>query len=146
MSERILIIEDEPDLVSMLEYNLERAGYEVLSALTGSAGLALARSTPVPDLVLLDLMLPDLSGTSVCRQLREDPATASIAIIMVTARGEEHDRITGLEMGADDYVVKPYSVRELLLRIQAVLRRVGRPIGELDHDLEQGPIRWDGIG
>ncbi len=119
---KILVIEDEADLQQVLQYNLHQAGHEVLSALRGQEGLQLARQHP-PDLVLLDLMLPDLTGTEVCKALKRDPATQHVPVIMVTARGEEVDRIVGFELGADDYVVKPFSVRELLLRVQAVLRR-----------------------
>ena len=123
MSSLILIIEDEPDLVSMLEYNLKKEGYQTRSALTGEAGLQLAWQEPVPDLILLDLMLPDISGTEVCRKLRGSSQTESTPILMVTAKGEEIDRIVGFEVGADDYVVKPYSVRELMLRVRARLKR-----------------------
>jgi two-component system phosphate regulon response regulator PhoB len=118
---RILIIEDEQDLASLLEYNLKTEGFEVDVARTGAAGVTRARVFK-PDLVLLDLMLPDIAGTEVARLIREgDPRRVSI--IMVTARGEESDRVKGLELGADDYVVKPFSVKELLLRIRNVLRR-----------------------
>ncbi len=123
MSGRILIIEDERDLVSTLEYRLKREGYEVRSALTGAAGLEMAGGEPVPDLVLLDLMLPDMGGTKICKTLRADPRTADVAVVMLTAKGEEIDRVVGFEVGADDYVVKPFSMRELILRIAAVLRR-----------------------
>jgi two-component system phosphate regulon response regulator PhoB len=123
MSGLILIVEDEQDLVSMLEYNLQREGYQTRSALTGKAALELAKQEPIPNLVLLDLMLPDISGTEVCRTLRQDKATRKIPILMCTAKGEEVDRVVGFEVGADDYVVKPYSVRELMLRVRAVLRR-----------------------
>jgi len=123
----ILIVEDEPDLVASLEYNLQREGFGTRAAMTGAAALALARRDPKPGLVLLDLMLPDMSGKEVCRVLRADPATASIPVIMVTARTDEGDRIGGLEIGADDYVTKPYSVRELMLRVRAVLRRSSAP-------------------
>lgn len=118
----ILVIEDEPDLQQVLEYNLTRAGHSVRCAGRGSDGLRLAQEQP-PDLVLLDVMLPDLSGTQVCGALKADPRTKHVPVVMVSARGEEIDRIVGFELGADDYVVKPFSVRELLLRIQAVLRR-----------------------
>jgi two-component system phosphate regulon response regulator PhoB len=120
---RILVIEDEQDLGSLLEYNLKADGHEAAVARTGAAGVACAKSFH-PELVLLDLMLPDVSGTEVARLLRE--AQPAIPIIMVTAKGEESDRVRGLEIGADDYVVKPFSVKELLLRIRAVLRR-GEP-------------------
>jgi two-component system phosphate regulon response regulator PhoB len=119
---RILSIEDERDLQQVLSYNLRQAGHEVFCAERGAEGLVLAQKHK-PDLVLLDLMLPDISGSDVCRSLKEGPATRSIPVIMLTARGEEVDRVVGFELGADDYVVKPFSIRELLLRIQAVLRR-----------------------
>jgi len=123
MAARILVVEDEQDLNRNLVYNLEREGYSVVAALTGSAGLALAHEEPIPDLVLLDLMLPDLSGTEICRRLREDPLTREMLVVMVTARDDEIDRVVGFEVGADDYVVKPFSVRELMLRVRALLRR-----------------------
>jgi len=119
----ILIIEDERDLVRTLEYNFEQEGFRVQAALTGAEGLALAGKEPVPDLLVLDIMLPDLSGTEICRRLRSQEATRHIPIIMATARGEEIDRVVGFELGADDYVTKPYSIRELILRIRALLRR-----------------------
>jgi len=123
MSELILIVEDEEDLVETLEYNLEREGFETRSTKYGQEALELADSSPRPDLVLLDLMLPDISGVEVCRQLRDQPDTEELPILMLTARGEEIDRVVGFEAGADDYVVKPFSTRELVLRIRAVLRR-----------------------
>ncbi|RMH38499.1 MAG: response regulator, partial [Deltaproteobacteria bacterium] len=126
MPRRILVVDDEPDLVATLAYNLERQGYDVATASTGSAALAAARRDPAPDLVLLDLMLPDLPGTDVCRALRADPRTAHIPIVMLTAKGDEIDRVVGFELGADDYVVKPFSVRELMLRVRAVLHRARR--------------------
>ncbi len=119
---KILVIEDEPDLQQVLEYNLRQSGHDVLVAGRGEEGLALARDQR-PDLVLLDLMLPDISGTEVCKSLRDSAKTRKLPVIMLTARGEEIDRVVGFELGADDYVVKPFSVRELLLRIQAILRR-----------------------
>lgn len=119
---RILVIEDEKDLQQILEFNLRQAGHDVLGALRGTDGLRLAREQH-PDLVLLDLMLPDLSGTEICKTLKGDPATAMIPIIILTAKGEEIDRVLGFELGADDYVVKPFSVRELILRVRAMLRR-----------------------
>jgi two-component system phosphate regulon response regulator PhoB len=122
----ILVIEDEPDLATTLEYNLQREGYQTRVALTGQAGLDGAAAEPVPDVIVLDLMLPDLSGTEVCRRLRESDRTREIPIVMCTAKGSEIDRVVGFEVGADDYVVKPYSVRELLLRIRALLRRSHR--------------------
>jgi two-component system phosphate regulon response regulator PhoB len=119
---RILVIEDERDLQQVVAYNLRQAGHDVATASGGQEGLRLAREVP-PDLVLLDLMLPDMPGTEVCRALKREPATQSSAVVMVTAKGEEIDRVVGFELGADDYVVKPFSVRELLLRVQAILRR-----------------------
>ncbi len=119
---RILVIEDEPDIQQVLEYNLRGKGHKVLLASRGEEGLRLAREHH-PDLVLLDLMLPDMPGTEVCKALKGDAATRSMQIVMLTAKGEEIDRVVGFELGADDYVVKPFSVRELLLRVQAILRR-----------------------
>src|SRR5580704_12025848 len=119
---RVLVIEDEADLREVLQYNLTQAGHRPFTAATGDAGLKLALEVK-PDIVLLDLMLPDLPATLVAKALRREPATQFVPIIMVTAKAEEIDRIVGFELGADDYVVKPFSVRELLLRIDAVLRR-----------------------
>jgi two-component system phosphate regulon response regulator PhoB len=119
---RVLVIEDEADLREVLQYNLTQAGHRAFTAATGDAGIKLALEVK-PDIVLLDLMLPDVSGTIVAKSLRREPLTQSVPIIMVTAKAEEIDRIVGFELGADDYVVKPFSVRELLLRIDAVLRR-----------------------
>jgi two-component system phosphate regulon response regulator PhoB len=118
----ILVVEDEGDIRQILSYNLGQAGHQVLTAEHGSAALELARKER-PALVLLDLMLPDISGLDVCRLLKSDPTLKHIPVIMLTARSEEIDRVVGFELGADDYVVKPFSVRELVLRIQAVLRR-----------------------
>jgi len=125
MSQTILVIDDEKDIVELIRYNLVQAGYRVVSALDGQQALDLARREH-PDLVVLDLMLPTLPGTEVARILRQDEKTRAIPIIMLTARGSEIDRIVGFELGADDYVVKPFSPRELVLRIQAILRREGR--------------------
>ena len=119
---RILVIEDEPDIQQVLEYNLREKGHKVYLAGNGDEGLKLAREKK-PDLVLLDLMLPDIPGTQICKTLKGDPATKNTQVIMLTAKGEEIDRVVGFELGADDYVVKPFSVRELLLRVQAILRR-----------------------
>ncbi len=129
----ILVVEDEQDLREVLEYNLSQAGYEVRTASTGTEALELIQKAE-PNLVLLDLMLPDISGTEVCKTLKESPRTRGIPIMMLTARGEEIDRVVGFELGADDYVVKPFSVRELLLRISAVLRRSSAPQAERNHD------------
>ena len=143
VSALILVVEDEADLATMLEYNLEREGYRTRLASTGSDGLRLARMAPLPDLILLDLMLPDVSGTEVCRQLKSSNDTKDVPVIMVTARSEEIDRVVGFEVGADDYVTKPYSVRELVLRIRAVLRRA-RPSEEPEETTTQfGVLRVD---
>ena len=119
---RILVIEDEADLREVLSYNLTQAGHTVRLVARGREGLSLAK-TEKPDVILLDLMLPDMGGVEICKLLKTDPQTRGIHVIMVTAKSEEIDRVVGFELGADDYVVKPFSVRELLLRIQAVLRR-----------------------
>lgn len=119
---KIIIIEDEKDLADLLSFNLSREGYRVAQAYDGVSGLALVQQEQ-PDLVLLDLMIPGLMGTEVCRRIKADSATAAIPILMVTARGEEMDRVVGFELGADDYVTKPFSMRELTLRIAAILRR-----------------------
>ena len=128
MAEDILIVDDEPDLTRALAYRFEREGFRVRVAATGKQALALAAEDPVPGLVLLDLMLPDLSGIEVCRRLRADSRTAAVPVVMLTARGEEIDRVVGFEVGADDYVVKPFSARELVLRVRAVLRRAAVPV------------------
>jgi len=125
MPEHILIVDDEPDIVELIDYNLRQAGYTVVTARDGQSALAAVRRQR-PDLIVLDLMLPDLPGTEVCRRLRREPATEDIPVLMLTARAEEIDRVVGFEIGADDYVVKPFSVRELLARIAAVLRRASR--------------------
>ncbi len=128
---RILVVEDEADLRQVLEFNLSGAGHEVHSVSTGEAALRKARERR-PDLVLLDLMLPDLSGLEVCRQFKTDEGLRTVPVIMLTARGDEIDRVVGFEIGADDYVAKPFSLRELTLRIGAVLRRKETPPGEAD--------------
>ncbi len=122
MSQQILIVEDEADIRELLRFNLEREGFSVLEAADGNEGLKLARHH-LPDLMLLDVMLPGLDGFEVCRRLGAQSETAHIPVLMLTAKGEEMDRVVGLSLGADDYVVKPFSVRELMLRIRAVLRR-----------------------
>ncbi|MBI3162760.1 MAG: response regulator transcription factor [Chloroflexi bacterium] len=119
MSPKILVVDDEPAVTDLLAYNLHKAGYETLLASDGNEALRIANQSQ-PDLILLDLMIPEIDGLDVCRELRK---TSAVPIIMLTARGEEIDRVVGLELGADDYVSKPFSVRELLARIKAVLRR-----------------------
>lgn len=123
MKPRILLIEDDVNLTELVRYNLERDGFETALSADGEEGLMMAIERP-PDLVLLDWMLPNLSGIEICRRLRRNAETANVPIIMLTARTEEGDRVRGLEIGADDYVVKPFSPRELIARINAVLRRV----------------------
>lgn len=122
MKETILIVEDEKDIVKMIEYNLKKEGYNILSARNGEAALT-AASKEHPGLIILDIMLPGIDGLEVCKTLKNDPGTASIPIIMLTARSQESDKIVGLELGADDYMTKPFSPRELAARIKAVLRR-----------------------
>lgn len=122
MPSRVLIVEDEPDIRELVVHHLKREGYQVSAAASGEEALRQVRATP-PDLVLLDLMMPDMDGLEVCRRLRQDPATAALPIVMLTAKGDEVDRVLGLEIGADDYVVKPFSPKELLARVKAVLRR-----------------------
>lgn len=136
----IIVIEDEVDLQSVLEYNLKQAGYSVTLTGRGQDGLRSAQQH-IPDLILLDLMLPDMSGMDVCRTLKSQAATKGIPIIMVTARGEEIDRVVGFEIGADDYVVKPFSVRELLLRISAILRRNRSEVADGGQIVDFGRLR-----
>lgn len=119
---QILVVEDEEDIQELLKYNLQKEGYQVNCADTGESGLQEARKS-FPDLLLLDLMLPEMNGLEVCRQLKSDNKTSHIPIIMLTAKGEESDIVVGLEMGADDYVTKPFSVQVLMSRVRAVLRR-----------------------
>jgi two-component system phosphate regulon response regulator PhoB len=139
--QRILIVEDERDIVQVLEFALRQAGFDTVAAGDALQALALVREKP-PDAVILDLMLPDLPGTEICRQLKSSPKTAAIPVIMLTARGQEVDRVVGFELGADDYITKPFSVREVVLRIKAVLRR-NQP-GEPARPREKvGPLRLD---
>ncbi|HEY4734228.1 MAG TPA: response regulator transcription factor [Gemmatimonadaceae bacterium] len=140
--ERILVVDDEPDIVALVAYHLAKSGYAVSTATNGSEGLALARRDK-PSLVVLDLMLPGLSGYEVMEQLRSEPPTARIAVLMLTARREEGDRIQGLTLGADDYLTKPFSPQELVLRVGAILRRV-RAGGDDASGVQQiGPLRID---
>jgi two-component system alkaline phosphatase synthesis response regulator PhoP len=122
MRETILCVEDEADILEVIEYNLKREGYRVLLARTGTEGLERVRRDN-PDIVLLDLMLPGVDGLEVCRRMKEDPLTRPIPVVMVTAKGEESDVVLGLGLGADDYVTKPFSPRELVARVRSVLRR-----------------------
>src|SRR6476619_3848762 len=139
----ILIVDDERDLRTLLDFNLRQAGYDTSQAATGAEALARARSVQ-PEVIVLDLNLPDVSGTDVCRLLKSDPQTSAIPVLMLTARGTEDDRIHGLELGADDYVGKPFNLRELVLRVDAVARRKSdgeaEPTGER---LRAGQIEVD---
>ena len=125
MKVKILVAEDEPDVLNLVAANLRTAGFEVIKAEDGPSALTAARDY-APKLIVLDLMLPGMSGLEICRALKGEPATAAIPIIMLTAKAEEVDRIVGLELGADDYVTKPFSPRELVLRIMNVLRRTAK--------------------
>lgn len=139
--ERILVVDDEPDIVALVGYHLMKAGYKVSQASTGPEAVEVAKKER-PSLVILDLMLPGMSGFDVLAKLREDSATASVAVLMLTARKEEPDRIRGLELGADDYLTKPFSPPELVLRVGAILRRVASAGSPADV-LQLGPIRVD---
>ena len=138
----VLLCDDERDLLSVLDFNLRAAGFETILATRGEEAL-LALKRRVPDLVLLDLMLPDLPGTEICRRIKSDPRTRHVPVVMLTAKGEEVDRVVGFELGADDYVTKPFSVRELVLRLKAVLRRAGAGPGKELLRERVGPIRVD---
>lgn len=162
MGRKILVVDDEPVLVETIAYNLKQAGFQVTTALDGSSGLEAARREK-PDLIILDIMLPEMDGLEVCRQLRREGPTSTTPIMMLTARGEEIDKVVGLEVGADDYVTKPFGRRELLARVRALLRRseyapayegqngqqnstgVGEP-RRSDRELLAGPIRIDLAG
>jgi two-component system, OmpR family, alkaline phosphatase synthesis response regulator PhoP len=136
----ILIIDDEKDLIELVRYNLEKEGYRVTSACDGESGLTAAMQT-LPDLIIIDLMLPGIDGLEVCRRLRSESRTAQIPMLMLTAKSAEADRIVGLELGADDYVTKPFSPRELAARIKAILRRAGQQSSD-----ESGKVlRRDGL-
>ena len=126
MRKRVLVVEDEKDIQDLLQLYLKREGYDVQAARDGEAGLRLASREPF-DLILLDLMLPDMDGLEICRTLRSRPKTSQIPIIMITAKAEESDRVVGLEIGADDYITKPFSPREVLARVKAIFRRLEKP-------------------
>jgi len=146
----VLIVEDEPPQAELLSYNLEKEGFRVLIAQDGEEGLLMAQEN-TPDAIVLDWMLPGLSGIEVCRQLRGSSDTREIPILMLTARGEEEDRVRGIETGADDYVVKPYSPREVVARIKALLRRANPSLSsealqysDIAMDLAQHKVNRDG--
>ena len=141
-SERILVVDDEPDIVALVSYHLAKAGYRVTTASSGTDALALARQER-PGLVVLDLMLPGMSGYEVLEALRGDESTRDVAVLMLTARKEEPDRIRGLSLGADDYLTKPFSPQELVLRVAAILRRVTASGATAGEQLVLGPLCID---
>lgn len=161
MGRKILVVDDEEVLVEAITYNLEQSGYQVLTASDGMSALEIARQE-APDLIVLDIMLPGMDGLEVCRQLRRDKRTSTVPIIMLTAKADEIDKVVGLEVGADDYVTKPFGRRELLARIRALLRRVDYPLeaddrprsgdaqgsvpGQPHSELIAGPLRIDQAG
>ncbi len=142
--EKILVIEDEPDIAEVLQYNLEKEGFDVETARRGDTGFDAVRRDN-PDLILLDLMLPGIDGLELTRMLKRDPLTSRLPIVMLTARGEEVDRIVGLELGADDYISKPFSPREVVLRVKAVLRRFQQEESAVEL-IEVGGIELDVSG
>jgi DNA-binding response OmpR family regulator len=138
---RALVVEDDADIAHSLKHNLEREGFVAQIASDGEAGLKAALGNP-PDLVILDLNLPGLDGLEICRRLKKDPATAGVPVVMLTARVAEADKISGLDLGADDYVTKPFSVREFLARVRAVMRRYEKEAGDAEQ-LADGPVAID---
>ena len=141
--EKILIIEDDPDILELVQYNLEREGYQVYTSKDGELGLRLSEEI-LPDMILLDIMLPGLDGIKVCKKLRDENKTHKIPIMMLTAKSEESDIIVGLEMGADDYITKPFSPKELIARIRAILRRTKEdPTPQLQGVHSVGPVTID---
>ena len=148
MADRILVVEDEPDILEVVRYNLEQAGFQVSASDNGEAALERIEDNP-PELVILDLMLPGVDGLEVCRAIKWQEATKDLPVLILTAKTDEVDRIVGLELGADDYVVKPFSPRELVLRVKAILRRTKGPgdagIAEEPKVLRAGPIEIDAV-
>ncbi len=145
-TERVLVVEDEPDLQRLVVFNLRDAGFDVEGVGSGLEALvAMARAKPA--VVVLDLMLPDITGTEICRRVRADAILADVGIVIMSARGDEYDRLLGFEVGADDYVVKPFSVRELVMRVKGLARRpvVPRATGSSPHLESQLALRWGGI-
>jgi DNA-binding response OmpR family regulator len=148
---KILVVDDEPEAVELVEFNLKQAGFGVVTAADGAEALTKARATQ-PNLIVLDLMLPEVDGLEVCKMLRRDPATAAIPIVMLTAKAAEFDRVLGLELGADDYVTKPFSPRELVLRVKKLLQRKASPdegqtrltFGDLLVDVPRHLVSWRG--
>jgi len=144
MTDRILLVDDEPDLQQLVLFNLKEAGFDAEGVGTGADGLA-AAARERPQVVVLDLMLPDLPGTEVCRRMRQDPQLSDVGILMLTARGDEYDRILGFEVGADDYVVKPFSVRELVLRVRALVRRAKERAAARTSTEPGQRLKWRGL-
>lgn len=142
LPERVLVVDDEPDIVALVAFHLARAGYRVATAATGHEAVALAQQER-PSLIVLDLMLPGLSGFEVLERLRAEDATSGVAVLMLTARADEPDRIRGLTLGADDYLTKPFSPQELVLRVGAILRRVGSVAASDTNVVAIGPLRID---
>lgn len=142
VSQRVLVVDDEPDIVALVAFHLVKAGYRVSTASTAPDAVAQAKHER-PALIVLDLMLPGLSGYEVLEQLRAEDSTRDVAVLMLTARREEEDRIRGLSLGADDYLTKPFSTQELVLRVGAILRRMGQRTPESDDIVQVGPIRID---
>lgn len=140
MNQKILVVDDEIDIITLLEYNLGKAGFKVISASDGPEAIESAKRER-PNLIILDIMLPSMEGTEVCKALKKDDATSHIPVVMLTAKGEEVDRIVGLELGADDYITKPFSPRELILRVKAVLKRGHGQ--EKPKTITRGPIHID---
>ena len=138
---RILLVEDDKDIVELVRYNLEKEDFQVMSTADGAAGLTQIRKA-MPDLLILDLMLPKLSGLDICKEIRRDASLNRLPVLILTAKGEEADRVVGLELGADDYVTKPFSPRELVARVKALLRR-SEPGTPSEKPLDIGPLRID---
>ncbi|WP_055667941.1 response regulator transcription factor [Desnuesiella massiliensis] len=138
--EKILVVDDEEHIIELLKFNLENSGYKIYAATNGLDAIKLAKAE-IPKLILLDLMLPGMDGYDVCKEIRKDSSISHIPIIMITAKGEELDKILGLELGADDYITKPFSIRELLARVKAVLRRTNNQY--IDKSFKFGNITID---
>src|SRR5579862_5279642 len=138
---RVLVIEDDKDIIELVRYNLEKDGFHVAASIDGATGLAQVRKTP-PDILILDLMLPKLSGLEICKEVRKDVSLNRLPVLILTAKGEEADRVVGLELGADDYVTKPFSPRELTARVKALLRRA-EPGAPSEKPVEIGTLRID---
>jgi DNA-binding response OmpR family regulator len=138
---KILIVEDDKDIAKLVKYNLEKSGYECTVSSTGENALEILDKNPV-DLMLLDIMLPQIDGLEVCRRVKQDEKFSNIPVVMLTAKGEEVDRVVGFELGADDYIVKPFSPRELILRVKAILKRVSKKEPEKDI-LKAGKLKVD---